>query len=132
MVRIVGDLDQPTEMQMAAVSPFEIEGEYDLIYVGTAIDPMANKELNKTRLTEAVQLMFGDELYQKDRKARLNVFRRIYENMEQKDVENLLPNLEKIEAEEEQARMLQQQVALQQMQSAAPQQNSVGLGGISG
>ena len=132
MVRIVGDLDQPTEMQMAAVSPFEIEGEYDLIYVGTAIDPMANKELNKTRLTEAVQLMFGDELYQKDRKARLNVFRRIYENMEQKDVENLLPNLEKIEAEEEQARMLQQQIALQQMQSAAPQQNSVGLGGISG
>lgn len=122
IIRITGTKEEIESGVITSVSPWEIEGDYDLIYIGTAIDPMANKELNKQRLIEAVNVMFGDPLYQADPDARLNVYRRIFDTMEQKDITSLLPDETKFQQMQQQAQQQQQAMAQAQQQPLAPAQ----------
>ena len=79
--------------ELFEVSPYEIDGPYDLIYCGSAIEPMANKELNKERTLQAYQLALADPAYQQDNAARLELFRQVLLALEVKNIEAVTPHL---------------------------------------
>lgn len=79
--------------ELFEVSPYEIDGQYDLIYCGSAIEPMANKELNKERTLQAYQLALADPAYQQDNAARLELFRQVLLALEVKNIEAVTPHL---------------------------------------
>ncbi|MDO4582299.1 MAG: hypothetical protein Q4B96_06945 [Bacillota bacterium] len=77
--------------ELFEISPDEVAGSFDLMYCGTAIDALANKELNKERALQAYSLALRDSAYQQDQPARLRLFRRVLEALEIKDADALLP-----------------------------------------
>ncbi|MEG1996870.1 MAG: hypothetical protein RR051_00350 [Clostridiales bacterium] len=79
--------------ELFSISPYELDGEYDLIYVGSAIEPMANKELIKQHALEAYQLAAGNPLYQMDQQAMLKLIEQVYKSLEMDNIQELLPTL---------------------------------------
>ena len=77
--------------ELFSVSPEELTGDYDVIYCGTAIESMANKELVKERSLQAYSLALADPAYQNDDEARLKLFQKVLDALEIKDSTLLLP-----------------------------------------
>ena len=77
--------------EILQVSPYELDGDYDVIYCGAATEPAANKELTKERTLQAYSLAMQDPAYQADDVARLKLFRKVLEALEMKDALALLP-----------------------------------------
>jgi hypothetical protein len=77
--------------EAVSVSPDDLEGDFDLLYVGTSMEPMANKELNKGRLMQALNVITNDPAYQNESTARFNLYRQIFKALEIKDPEELIP-----------------------------------------
>ena len=77
--------------ELLTISPFEIDGDYDIIFSGSAVDPAANKELQKQRMIEAYNIVANDPLYQQDFNAKRAIIKQLFEALEVKDVEALLP-----------------------------------------
>ncbi|MEG1997863.1 MAG: hypothetical protein RR051_05415, partial [Clostridiales bacterium] len=78
--------------QLLKISPFELDGEYDLLYVGSAVEPLANKELIKKHTLEAYQIAVNNPLYQQDQEALIRMMERVYRALELENVQELLPN----------------------------------------
>ncbi len=89
--------------ELLQVNPFELDGEYDLIYVGSAVEPLANKELIKKHTLEAFSIASRHPLYQNDQEALLRLLERVYRTMDMENVKELLPNLDKKQPREQDA-----------------------------
>lgn len=79
---------------LVVVNPFETEGEYDLIYVGTAVDPMANKTQARQNLIQAIQIAQSIPAYQQSPDAVLEMMRKLLLACDFKDVDKMLPSLQ--------------------------------------
>lgn len=99
-VRIVGEDKEVSDMMY--IDPFEINGEYDIYYVGSAVEPMATKQANKQRYLEAFSLAAGLPEYQASPQAKINLLRELFKSLEIRDVEALLPQVQDIPAMPEQ------------------------------
>ena len=79
--------------ELLDLSPQELLGDFDVIYCGTAIESMANKELNKEKLLQAYSLALADPAYQNDDLARMKLFRKVLAAMEISEGDELLPRV---------------------------------------
>lgn len=86
-VRLMND----TADEVFTISPFEIDGEYDLIYVGSAVEPMANKELIKQHAIEAYNIAASSPLYQGSPNEMIKVIESVYKSLEMENIPELLP-----------------------------------------
>ncbi len=109
-VRIVGEDKEVSDMMY--IDPFEINGEYDIYYVGSAVEPMATKQANKQRYLEAFSIAAGLPEYAASPQAKINLLRELFKSLEIRDVEALLPD---ISAMQEQAAGATQQQKPQQI-----------------
>lgn len=92
MIRILGEDSQYSATgDIRGVGPYEICGNFDLIFCGSSIEPAASKQLNKEKALQAYSLALADPAYQADEQARMRLFRRVLEALEIKDAANLLP-----------------------------------------
>lgn len=82
--------------EIFTISPFEIDGQYDLIYCGSAVEPMANKELTKERILQAYQLAMSDPAYQQDQRARMALLREVFKALEVKNVDDVMPQTQEM------------------------------------
>ena len=73
------------------ISPLDVEGEFDLIYVGSSIDPLANKELTKEKLIQAIQLALQIPAYQTAPDKVVNMMLRLLQSMDIKAPDELIP-----------------------------------------
>ena len=73
------------------ISPLDVEGEFDLIYVGSSIDPLANKELTKEKLIQAIQLALQIPAYQNAPDKVVNMMLRLLQSMDIKAPDELIP-----------------------------------------
>lgn len=78
--------------QVFTISPYEIDGEYDLIYVGSAVEPMANKELIKQHAIEAYKIVAGNPLYEGQREPQIKVLEAVFKALEMDNISELLPS----------------------------------------
>ena len=88
-VRIGGEEAQ----ELFYIDPAELQGNYDVVYVGSAVEPMANKELNKQKMLEAYNIAMSNPLVQQDPNAQMELLRSLFTAMEIKEVEKLLPQM---------------------------------------
>lgn len=77
--------------QVFTISPYEIDGEYDLIYVGSAVEPMANKELIKQHAIEAYNIVAGNPLYEGQPEPQIKVLESVFKSLEMENISELLP-----------------------------------------
>ena len=87
-------LDQPS-MNVFQLDPSDLGADYDVIYCGSAVESLANKELNKNKALQAYSLALGDPAYQADDQARLALFRHVLDALDMEDAEQLMPQLRK-------------------------------------
>lgn len=90
--RVVLNPEAPlTEGGSDLISPLDVEGEFDLIYVGSSVDPLANKELTKEKLIQAIQLALQIPAYANAPDNLLNMMRRLLQSMDIKALDELVP-----------------------------------------
>lgn len=75
------------------VTPLDVEGDFDLVYVGSSIDPLANKELTKEKLIQAIQLALQIPAYANAPDKLLNMMLRLLQSMDIKAPDELIPEL---------------------------------------
>ncbi|MDO4733461.1 MAG: hypothetical protein Q4B50_08135 [Bacillota bacterium] len=73
------------------LDPTDLGGDYDVIYCGSAVESLANREMNKNKALQAYSLALSDPAYQADDRARLALFRRVLEALDMTEAEQLLP-----------------------------------------
>ena len=88
--RMVRLLDAESN-EIIFISPDDIAGEYDIIYVGSSVDPMANKELKQQRMVNIFNMLVANPLYQNDPEATKNLMRELLKAYDIEDVEGMLP-----------------------------------------
>lgn len=92
--RVVLDKNAPlSEGGSDLISPLDVDGDFDLIYVGSSIDPLANKEMTKEKLIQAIQLALQMPAYANAPDALLGLFKRLLQAMDIKAPEELIPEL---------------------------------------
>ncbi len=91
IIRVVGDKQGG---QLLTINPLILGGSYDIVYCGSAIDGMANRELQRERLLQAYALLAKDSLYSQDEQARINFMELLLEALEIKGAEKILPQIE--------------------------------------
>ena len=79
------------------VAPEDFDGDYDLIYTGSAVDPMANQELNKEKITNAYGMLSGDQLYAADPEAKIRFMDELLKVLGVENRESILPALPQTE-----------------------------------
>lgn len=79
------------------VSPDVFDSDYDLIYVGSAVEPMANQELNREKVLNAYQLLGNDTLYQNDPEAKIALINEMMKTLGFEDRQKLLPSIPALE-----------------------------------
>ena len=103
--------------ELFEVSPYELDGDYDVIYSGAAVEPLADKAQNKESALQAYALAMKDAAYQSDTQARMRLFRRVLEALDIKDVDKMIPEA----AEQQEQGQKQGLQILQGMQGQALQ-----------
>lgn len=92
MIRILGENSRYSRQgEIRGVGPYEICGQFDLIFCGSSVEPAASKQMNKEKALQAYSLALADPAYQQDEAARMRLFRRVLEALEIKDAASLLP-----------------------------------------
>ena len=104
------------------ITPQDLMGDYDMSYVGSSVEPIANKENYKSNMLQAYSLAVNNPLVQNDPQAMIAMLRELFTALEIKDVDNLLPSTENT-IQKQVAAVLEQK--LSQMQSSGSQQGSV-------
>ena len=89
--RVLRLLDR-TDGDLFRLDPTDLGGDYDVIYCGSAVESLANKELNKNKALQAYSLALSDPAYQADDGARLRLFRRVLQALDMEDADQLLPD----------------------------------------
>lgn len=75
------------------VRPEDFDDDYDLIYVGSAVEPMANKELLRDRMIHAYTMLASDPLYSSSPEAKISLMGELLKTLGIEDREKLLPEL---------------------------------------
>lgn len=88
--RAVRLLDEAAQ-EVFYISPWELDGNYDVIYVGSAIEPAANKEMEKQRAIDAYTQLAASPLYQQDPEASIKLIEYLLTSLGVTDTEGLLP-----------------------------------------
>jgi hypothetical protein len=78
------------------ISPEEIQGEFDLIAMGSSVEPMANKEAYKQRMIELYGVLSNDPLIQGFPNKRRSLLKKLLDSFDIKDTESLLPSDEEL------------------------------------
>ncbi|PLR84652.1 hypothetical protein CVD25_01050 [Bacillus canaveralius] len=78
------------------ISPEEIQGEFDLVPMGTSVEPLANKEAFKQRMIELYNVIAGDAMMIQFPDKRRNLLKKVLEAFDIKDTETLLPSDEEL------------------------------------
>ena len=76
---------------LLVVSPDDLLGCYDVSYVGTAVDAMANRELNKQKVQETYSLAMSNPLVQQDPESQRALLRELLEANDIRNVDDILP-----------------------------------------
>ena len=76
---------------LLTVSPDDLVGCYDVSYVGTTIDAMANKELNKQKVQETYGLAMQNPLVQNDPQSMRALLRELLMANDINNVDDILP-----------------------------------------
>ena len=87
------DNDAGKMAQIATITQEDIDGAYDLYYVGSAVEPMANKEMYKQKVLEAYTLAMNNPLVQQSPESQRNLLLALFKAAEIKNPEELLPPL---------------------------------------
>ena len=104
------------------ITPQDLMGDYDMSYVGSSVEPIANKENYKSNMLQAYSLAVNNPLVQNDPQAMTAMLRELFTALEIKDVDNLLPSTENT-IQKQVAAVLEQK--LSQRQSSGSQQGSM-------
>lgn len=91
LIRLIDDSGKPNETLL--VLPEQLEGDYDFYYVGSSVEPMANKELNKNKAIEAYQLAMANPVIQQDLNAQRNLLRLLFDALEIKETDKIIPEV---------------------------------------
>ena len=75
------------------IDPFELGGEFDIIYSGSSVEPAVSRQQSREKALQVYSLALADPAYQRDDAARLQLFRRLLEALDIKDAASLLPKL---------------------------------------
>lgn len=78
--------------QWHKVGPEDIQGKFDLIPMGSSVEPLANKEAYKQRMIQLYQTVAGDPIMMQYPDKRINLLKQLFESFDIKDTESLLPS----------------------------------------
>ena len=112
IIRLIDDAGQAGEL--LAILPDELGNDYDFYYVGSSVEPMANKELNKNKMIEAYQLAMANPVVQQDMNIQRNLLRELFNALEIKEVDKIVPSENELP--------MMSPMAPQVMSSGGPQQ----------
>lgn len=112
IIRLIDDAGQAGEL--LAILPDELGNDYDFYYVGSSVEPMANKELNKNKMIEAYQLAMANPVVQQDMNIQRNLLRELFNALEIKEVDKIVPSENELP--------MMSLMASQMMSSGGPQQ----------
>ncbi len=90
LIRLVGEDNTPSN-DLQGISPYDLIGNFDIIFCGSSMDAAANKQLNKEKALQAYSLALADPAYQADDQARMRLFKRVLEALDIKNATSLLP-----------------------------------------
>lgn len=76
---------------LLSVTPDDLIGCYDVSYVGTAVDAMANRELNKQKVQETYALAIQNPLVQNNPNSMRALLRELLEANDVRNVDDILP-----------------------------------------
>ena len=76
---------------LLSVTPDDLTGCYDVSYVGTAVDAMANRELNKQKVQETYALAIQNPLVQNNPNSLRALLRELLEANDVRNVDDILP-----------------------------------------
>jgi hypothetical protein len=80
------------------ISPEEIQGEFDLIPMGTSVEPQANKEAFKQRMVELYTILSKDPMVSSNPMKQRNLLKKVLDAFDIKDTDSLLPTDEELMA----------------------------------
>ena len=89
VIRLVGDEAD----HILTVSPEDLLGNYDIIYAGTSVEPMANKELYKQKVLDAYNLISNSPLIAEAPETQLALVEELLGAMEIKDIQSIVQPL---------------------------------------
>ncbi|WP_127532743.1 portal protein [Paenibacillus kobensis] len=116
------DVSDDKGMQFVEVTPEDIQGEYRITAAGSSVEPMANKEAFKQRMTELFAIASKDPFYVQFPQYRKNLLKKVFEAYDIKDTDTLLPS------DEEVMGAMEQQVIGQYVASLPPElQELIGM-----
>lgn len=90
--RAVRLLDEGAQ-EIFYISPWELDGNYDIIYVGSAVEPAANKQMEKQRAVDAYAQLAGNPLYQQDMGAMQKLIEYLLTSLGVTDTEGMIPQM---------------------------------------
>lgn len=102
--------------EVITVSPYDLEGRFDLIYVGSSIEPMANEEQQREHMIQAYQMLANDQLYVNNPQAKIALMEELLKKLDVKEVDKLLPLLPQMEPAPEGMHLLEEGAAPTQPQ----------------
>ena len=76
---------------LLTVSPDDLMGCFDVTYVGTSVDALANRELNKQKIQEVYNLAMANPLIQNNPNSQRALLRELLEAHDIRNVEDILP-----------------------------------------
>jgi len=126
VLRVTGDNGD----QWVTIAPEEIQGEFDYVCMGSSVEPLANKEAFKQRMTEMYQIASQDPIYQQFPAKRMALLKKVFESFDIKDVEAVLPTEEEMQQQADQQALMQQQQDQQNMELEMAKLAGKGQGGL--
>ncbi len=91
VLRILG-AEAAAEESLYQVGPYDLTGDFDVIFCGSTAEPAASRQQNKEKALQAYSLALADPAYQQDEQARMRLFRRVLEALDMKDAAALMPH----------------------------------------
>ncbi len=89
LIRLSSSLEPAATL--LAISPVDLVGSYDVSYVGTAVDALANRELNKQKVQETYNLAMDNPLVQNNPNSMRALLRELLMANDISNVDDILP-----------------------------------------
>lgn len=93
VIRLTGR-DESGVGELFSISPEDMNFDYDLIYVGSSVEPVGNRELYRQKMIEVFNMLYGQLDYQNDPEARINLIEELLTAEQVKNVSALLPKMQ--------------------------------------
>ena len=115
IVRVLGE-----NSEYVKIAPEDIQGDFDMIPMGSSTEPIANKNNNRTNIMNLYNIMAQSPLMQAFPDKQREVLKKVLEAFDVKDINAILPTVEEIQIQQQQQmQMQQQQMELQKQQMQA-------------